>query len=299
MQIAKSDAATAYFSSLFCHANHIRARQSAVTLFFLTVFPCWAEQSLNTWQKLDQGLDYAEFKSVLFPSSWDSCVSVLRIDSRNYKFKYLVASEIDSTSLPLSEWAKKYALTAVINAGMYAKDYLTHVGYSKNSGRVHNSRVLKTYKSVLAFDPEKTGLPEVRLMDLECEPFSSFKNKYRTLIQNIRMISCNRKNVWSQQPDKWSTAALGQDSTGRILFIFSRSPYSVHDFIEILLRLPIAISRAMYLEGGSPAGLYVTSGSIVIDKSGLEEDTEPADSRFPQALPNVIGIVKKRENSSD
>ncbi|MFC1584818.1 phosphodiester glycosidase family protein [Fibrobacterota bacterium] len=247
----------------------------------------------GSWESLEKGLEYAEFKSGLFPSPGDSTISVLRIDPRHYRFRYLVASEFDSTNLLPRDWVETHGLTAAINAGMYAKDYLTHVGYSKNWGKVHNARLLKTYKSILAFDPAGPGLPEVRLFDLACENFDSFKNKYNTLIQNIRMISCHGGNVWSQKKDQWSAAALGQDKAGNILFLFSSSPYSVHDFIEILLRLPLSLSRAMYLEGGSPAGLYIKTKSGVIQKSGLPEGRKSGLPAFSLTLPNVIGIVKK------
>jgi len=268
-------------------------RRYAVTFIFFVVLPGWAQHPLNKWHTLEPGLEYAEFKSEMFPSTGDSIISVLRIDPKYYELRYLAASEYDSAGMLLKDSALKFNLVAVINAGMYAKDYLTHIGYSKNRGRIHNKRVLKNYKSVLAFDPVDAGVPEVQLLDLQCQNFRSFENRYATLIQNIRMISCRGKNVWSRQKDKWSTAALGQDAPGRILFLFSRSPYSVHDFIEILLNLPLSLSRAMYLEGGSPAGIFIQTDSTVIQKYGLHEGIETEPSPFPQTLPNVIGAVKK------
>ena len=81
-------------------------------------------------------------------------------------------------------------------------------------------------------------MPSVSLIDRDCDDFETLRGKYGTLVQSIRMISCRRTNVWTQQPQRWSTAAIGRDGRGRILFIHARSPYSTHDLIDILLELP-------------------------------------------------------------
>src|SRR5206468_3610842 len=81
------------------------------------------------------------------------------------------------------------------------------------------------------------------------------------LVQSIRMISCNGENVWSRQERRWSTAAIGMDALGRILFLHVRSPYSTHDLIDILKALPLGLTRAMYAEGGPEAQLFVSSGA--------------------------------------
>ena len=65
------------------------------------------------------------------------------------------------------------------------------------------------------------------------------------------MVRCERTNVWSKQEKYWSTVAIGIDSKGRALFLFARTPYAVHDFIDMMLALPIDLQRCMYLEGRS------------------------------------------------
>ncbi len=90
-------------------------------------------------------------------------------------------------------------------------------------------------------------------------------------------------------------AAVAMDKAGRVLFVISRSPFTVHDFINILLALPLDIHNAMYLEGGPKASLYISANGTQIEQIGrfetifLESDTNaPA---LP--LPNVIGVVRK------
>ena len=186
----------------------------------------------------------------------------------------------------MKEWAEKYNLLAVINAGMYQKDGYTSVGYMRNYAHINNPHI-NHYQAVLAFNPVDGGLPPVHIIDRECQDFSKLRASYQTLLQGIRMISCEGSNVWKQQAEKWSTAAVGIDKDGNALFIFGETPASVHDLINALLSLPIAIHNAMYLEGGQPAALYVANEGFEIDLRG-QNDLAPA-----AVVPNVLGIVRK------
>ena len=122
-----------------------------------------------------------------------------------------------------------------------------------------------------------------------------WQKKYGTLIQSIRMISCTGKNVWTEQPQKWSTAAIGIDRRDRVLFIHTGSPYSTHDLIDFLQQLPLDIHRAMYAEGGPQAQLYINSGEHEHEFVGnyeieIQRDMERLISR---PVPNVVGISLK------
>jgi hypothetical protein len=83
------------------------------------------------------------------------------------------------------------------------------------------------------------------------------------------MISCTQQNVWSRQDAKWSTLAVAMDTQGNILFLFNRTPLSVHDFIEILLSLPLSIKSAMYLEGGPQASIYLSTSRMTLERHGV------------------------------
>ncbi|MBV8202615.1 MAG: phosphodiester glycosidase family protein, partial [Acidobacteria bacterium] len=103
-------------------------------------------------------------------------------------------------------------------------------------------------------------------------------------------------NVWQQSARRWSEAAIAQDREGRILFLFSRSPLTMHDFNALLLGLPLAIVRAMHVEGGPEASLSVHAPGIDLDLAGSyetgfnESDANPA--QWP--LPNVLTVEAGR-----
>ncbi|MBD3393686.1 MAG: phosphodiester glycosidase family protein [Chitinivibrionales bacterium] len=255
----------------------------------------FAVAAAGSWKTLDTGLDLGIFTAPKKSHTGDSRITVVRIDPARYHLQALCAGELDSVNLTVGEWCRKHNLVAAINAGMYAKDYRTHVGYLKNFAYVNSGRVRTDYKAVLAFNPVDKSVAPVRIIDLACHDFRVLREKYNTLIQNLRMVSCRGSNVWSPQEKRYSLAALGIDKSGRVLFLFSESPYSVHDFIDIILSLPLSVKGAMYLEGGGAAALYLQSGEFVLERYGVYESGEHTAGTLslPRPLPNVIGVDKR------
>jgi len=242
------------------------------------------------WKEADEGLLVAEFESVFDNDPYE--VTVVKVDPERYSFQLLCATEHGKESLTVKEWALKYQMLAAVNAGMFQENGLTSVGFMKNFGHVNNPRLSKA-NTILAFNPVGENLPEIQLIDRECQDLNDLRQKYQSFVQSIRMISCSRQNVWSRQDSKWSTLAVAMDTQGNILFLFNRTPLSVHDFIEILLSLPLSLKSAMYLEGGPQASLYLSTSSMTLERYGVWGGLEKNPLPFPLAVPNVIGISKK------
>jgi hypothetical protein len=217
-----------------------------------------AENSVDkdrAWQQLAPGLELGIFSAPVLSEIGDSKLRVLRIDPQYYQLKLLSASAFEN-GRPLSakQWCRQNGLVAAINASMYQEDYKSSVSLMRTRAHINNPRLSKDM-TILAFDRKTADVPRVKIIDRQCEDFKIWQKKYSTLIQSIRMISCTGKNVWTKQPQKWSTAAIGIDDRDRVLFIHAGSPYSTHDLIGFLQQLPLNISRAMYAEGGPQAQL--------------------------------------------
>lgn len=242
------------------------------------------------WKEAAEGLLVAEFESVFDNDPYE--LTVVKIDPERYSFQLLCATEHGKESLTTKEWALKYQMLAAVNAGMFQENGLTSVGFMKNFGHVNNPR-LSNANTILAFNPVDENFPEIQLVDRECQDFNYLRQKYQSFVQSIRMISCSGQNVWSRQDSKWSTLAVAMDTQGNILFLFNRTPHSVHDFIEILLSLPLSLKSAMYLEGGPQASLYLSTSSMTLEKYGAWGGLEKNSLQFPLPVPNVIGISKK------
>mgnify|MGYP001818435406 CR=1 FL=1 len=74
-----------------------------------------------------------------------------------------------------------------------------------------------------------------------------------------------------------------------------RALYSTHDLINILQKLPLNISRAMYTEGGPQAQLYINSAGKELEFAGSYETNSNAadEGSISWPLPNVLGISKR------
>jgi uncharacterized protein YigE (DUF2233 family) len=283
------------FSKKYCGGRIILTSPFLLALCLMMCRAAVSSAPLE-WTAVDSCLWTGAFEAPQKARVGDSKITAIRFDTRIYTLKLLCATEFDSVNCTAREWCRNHNLIAAVNAGMYAKDYRTHIGYMKNFKYINNARVAGSYKAFVAMNPKSPQIPEVRIFDLTCDPLATFKDKYNTLVQNLRMVSCTRTNVWSAQQQRSSIACLATDSAGRVLILFSESPWQVNDFIDMLLKLPLGINRALYLEGGAPASLYFNYKGTVIAKNGIYETGDDTQRTFSLAypLPNVFGVVKKK-----
>jgi hypothetical protein len=252
-----------------------------------------AESSVQ-WATLAPGLDFGTFDATKRSPVGDSRITVLRIDPKLWEFVLLGKSWTGETENQTAEqWCKKYGLTAAINAGMFATNEATHVGHLQTRGYTNSATVSK-YMSVAAFHPRRDTLPEYRLFDLD-EPgvtVDTIRDDFASVVQNLRLIKKTGENRWRQQDKIWSEAALGEDNAGRALFIFSRSPFSMHDLNQQLLSMGIGLIAAQHLEGGPEAQLYARVGQRTLEMVGSYETEFREDDGNTNAwpVPNIIGI---------
>lgn len=282
----------------------IKIQSLILLILLISIPPIYAQQNqpgatgaaAEVWQKLDKGLDLGVFASPHRAEWGDSLIRVLRIDPQFFKFELLNASAVkNGRTLTAKQWCRQNGLVAAINASMYQTDYKASVSLMRTKTHTNNPRLSKD-KTILAFDRQTAKVPLVKIIDRECEDFNLWKKKYGTLVQSIRMISCKGTNVWSQQAKKWSTAAIGTDKQNRVLFIHVGSAYSTHDLINILLKLPINISRAMYCEGGPQAQLYIRQGDNEHEFVGSLDLNLNENINNPVfwPIPNIIGISVRK-----
>jgi hypothetical protein len=274
-----------------------------LSLFFSSSSPAEA-QTENThqevkkgsdWQQLGKGLELGIFPIPQTAQAATAHVRVLRIDPNYYRFRLLNVSAIEN-GLPMTprQWCRQNKLVAAINPSMFQTDYKTSVSLMRTRTHINNPRLSKDM-TIFAFDKLSKNVPPVKIIDRQCEDYELWKKKYGTLIQSIRMISCKGHNVWNQQPHRWSTAAIGIDRQAKVLFIHVRSPYSTYDLINVLKKLALDISRAMYTEGGPQAQLYINSGNKEYEFVGSHDTGADAtrEGSISWPLPNVVGISKR------
>ena len=241
---------------------------------------------------LEPGLELGSFAGP-GEAPGDRKIWIARIDLARFELKLVNASAGDARPHTIKQWALGAGASAAINASMFREDGLTSVGLMKTRLHENNPRRVKSYKALLAFDPAHAGLPAVRILDAACGDLDPYPPPYGTLVQSIRLVSCDRKNVWAPEEKRWSSAVVGVDGAGRVLFIHARSPWPVHDLADALLALPIDLRRAMYLEGGKEAQLFVRGGGREVERLGALEGTSRDDAAIPWEIPNALVAVRR------
>ena len=265
-----------------------------IIVFCLCLLLTSSGAAIDQWLLLAPGMELGKF-TVSRPSKLgDSRITVLRIDPNLWDLEFIgISLSGESGKRTAKQWSKVHQLTASINAGMFGRDGKTHVGYLQYREHLNNDNVNK-YQSIAAFDPRRDGLPRFRIFDLDSPGVTMEKilRDYTSAIQNLRLIKRPKLNRWSQQEKMWSEAALGEDEHGRTLFIFCRSPFTMHDFNQELLRMGIGIICAQHLEGGPEAQLYLNVGDVEIELFGSYETAfmENDGNDRPWLVPNVIGV---------
>jgi phosphodiester glycosidase len=264
---------------------------AALILAALPACPAPLPVAQPGWRTLEPGLDVGEFEAPHPSPVGDSRITVVRIDPARFKLNlYSVIALKLPEALPIDAWTQQQRLAAVINAGMFGPDGRT-TGYGRVGDVTLNPVWKPNYGAFLALAPDDPKLPAATILDAECDDVETMEKHYRVVLQSMRMIDCKGANRWQKSPRIWSTAALAIDDRGRVLFIHARSPWDVHDLIEILL--------AMYLEGGPEASLSLATVDLSIVLVGSWETgfNENDGNVKPWPLPNVIGA--RRMGSGD
>ncbi len=243
------------------------------------------------WQALEPGLETVELPGPSGDAA-DGTITVVRIDPARFDLRLLAASA-PGQGAPRSvrAWAYGAGASTAINAAMYQGDHRTSVSFMRTGDHVNQRRISKD-KAVLAFEPTVSGVAPVRIVDRDCEKLEDATPRYRTLVQSIRMVSCDGRNVWAPSERRFSAAAIGLDRAGRVLFIHARTPWPVHDLVHALLAAPLGLVQAMYVEGGPEAQLFARGGGKELERLGTFEKAGENGRAWP--VPNVVAAIRKK-----
>lgn len=255
------------------------------------LFLGFINNSTLNWKEIDDGMYVAEYYSPVKSSHDNSVITILKINPKKYQLD-VYSSFLRYTA---KEWADKENLIAVINPGMYDSES-RNMGFMKQYSNLFNPN-FNNDKAILCFNPKNNSIPAAQIIDREFQDWSGLVNQYESCTQSIRMVDLNGKNKWSKQAKKWSMVVVAMDKDGNILFIHSRSPYEVRQFIDILLKAPLNIKNMMYLEGGPEASMYVNHNGYSSSKVGSYETNFWEDNTNNEfwTIPNIIGISKKKK----
>ncbi|MEW6432977.1 MAG: phosphodiester glycosidase family protein [Myxococcota bacterium] len=243
------------------------------------------------WRSLAPGVEYRTFELEKRPEAGDGRLHVVRVDPALADLDFALASEHGGATRTAGQWADEQGFVAAINAGMYQTDYRKNVGYLRHGEHVNNGRWKSSYQSVLAFGSLDGGAPAV-MVDRDAPDAGERIAGYGSAVQNLRLLKAPGVNVWSPNGRTWSEALVAQDAQGRVLFLFTRTPFEMVELNQRLLALPLGLVRAMHVEGGPEASLSIRADGLKLDLSGsYETGFFTSDGNDHQwRIPNALGV---------
>jgi hypothetical protein len=259
-------------------------------------------QAQKNWTAVEKGLELGIFQAPVRSPYGDSKIYVLRINPKLFDFELVLATENGKKMKTVQEWCTEKKLIACINAGMYDGKDPSHPenakfvnrGYTQNFSHI-NSPTWTTDKAVIAFNRKDTTVPAFQIIDMQCQNINILKTKYNSLVQGIRMVDCKQTNRWFKDNKLWGMSLMAMDKSGNMLWIHTYSPYTIYNFTEMLLKMPLQIYDMIYLDGGIPSVFYLSANKTTVYRRGTYPENF-ADKEFDSysiILPNVIGIKRK------
>jgi uncharacterized protein YigE (DUF2233 family) len=248
----------------------------------------------SPWRALEPGLEEGAFA---LPASefGDRTLHVLRVDPARLDLVLLSAGR-EQPMRSAKAWVTSHdGVAAAINAGMFEKDYKTATGMMVTPGYVNNPTLKPTYRAILLWDPKEGGLPPVQIVDGQGEAYRKLKEKYGSQVQGLRMTDEAGHNTWGASTRRWSTACVGVDTSGHVLFMVARSPYAVKDLALAMEAMPLHLTTTLYVEGGPEATVYARGPGGEREWFGSYETGFVSDDSNDHEweLPNVLAVKRR------
>ena len=244
----------------------------------------------SPWTTLRDGVETAE---LAFDAKTKATVRVVRIDPEKAELEFALRSREGGGKRTAAQWADERGYVAVINAGMFEMDHTSNVGRLISGAHQNNAAWKGAYQSVLVFGPTRRGLPKAQVLDLDAPGTRELAALYTSMVQNLRLIKSPGVSVWKKNGRAWSEAAIAQDDQGRLLFLFTRTPFQMVEWNERVLKLGLGVMRAFHVEGGPEASLTLR-GAVKADLCGSYETgfVENDGNTEQWELPNIIGVKR-------
>lgn len=229
------------------------------------------------------------------PSSDAPLLTVVHVDPTRYELRLLTAQE-HGRARTAKAWADDFSLTGVINASMYMPN-LRSTGLMRRGDVVNNGAINPRFEGFLAFGPRREGLPPVRMAGSDCGDVDSLLVDYDVVVQNYRLLDCEGEAIEWRDPKTYSSAAIGIDDRGWVVFAHSGGPCRTSDFSRWLADPERRIDAAVFVEGGPDASLHLDAHGYSLEVIGSYPGG--ASGGRGREIPNVVGFGPRGAQSSD
>lgn len=190
----------------------------------------------------------------------------------------LISSSQTGQMEDIAQLMTKRNLALATNAGLFAADYKTSLGYMRNFEHVNNGRHAGKLKGLFVFNPKSAQDVKFKIIEKSEPNWRAEIRKFNTVFETYRMLSKQGENLWVEgNAFYYNTALVGALRSGEVVFIFCPALYSMHDLNEFIKTLPLELEGLLYLDGDS-------KGALSFNQSGL------VHMGYSYFLPNVLAI---------
>jgi uncharacterized protein YigE (DUF2233 family) len=242
--------------------------------------------------ELREGLELHQVQvRELDPNRSGGLITLLYFDPARFDLQLLTAAG-QGRARSADGWLEDFSLVAVINASMYLPNQRS-TGLMVSRDGANNPAVNPRFGGFLAFGPVETGAPVWAFAGEDCDGFDleSLRRRYRTVVQNYRLLDCRGQPFEWSDSKEYSSAAVGLDRRGWLVFAHSGAACSTSDFARWLADDRFGLTDAHFVEGGAEASLMLRDGSNELRVMGSWPGVKPPSFR---EIPNVLGVVERR-----
>ena len=193
-------------------------------------------------------------------------------------------------------WRERLDVSLVLNAGQFDAQ-LRHLGWLKRSGRWLSPERKPAWKAVLASGPIDEAY-WARIIDLDRVDDPRLE-RYQHVVQSMMLVD-ERQQVRVRSSDKAaSRTVVAEDTSGRILLLFTEGAVRLAALAERLPTLDLQILRAMNLDGGGESQFSLSDPALVLEHTG-NYGVEPSVLRessgglLRSTLPVVLAVRPKK-----
>jgi hypothetical protein len=224
----------------------------------------------------------------------EACLDLVRADLAQLRLRIVTQSR-DGAARPAPDWLADLQLVAATNAGMFLEGGRS-IGLLVDGVHVDQRRDNPKLGGFLAFDPREPGAPPVVIAGRDCPGFdlADLRARYRSIAQSYRLLGCDGGAIPWADEKSYSAAAIAVDRAGRVVFVHVRAPFRMAEIARALADPRLALTAAMFVEGGPEATLAVAGDHPLRLVGSFETGFVENDGNLVAwALPNLIALARR------
>ena len=263
----------------------------------------WPKLSDFSWKDEEAGLQMATAYMRYGPRLGGRELRLVRFDPDFFDFKPWHEQEFapltEREQMDISGWAEKLPfLPALINGGQYQVDR-SYIGWLRRDGSFISAKAHRNWSGYFVSRPTREAsknLPSATIVDLEEKGRKLNPKDFENIMQSLMLRDAGGNIRVNNSFHLASRAAIGEDESGRILFIMNPGAISLHDLALVLGDPALNLKRVLCLDGGFEAQILRRSGEeTFMDKAQylvFPNETIYSPHMF-RTLPSIIGAVPK------